>query len=561
MSAYLTASSLAGGSIVDDFLSAWSIGDPGDLAHVADQNTSILPEGQEFLRLVNFHLERLGSLPIEEVRGPLTALLEQLFPGRGARPAREDAEAFYACYHQSNEAVRQRYFPQRAHLFDADFSDYPAIADHRDFAPDAMARVAARIHMASNEEVRRLQAEIAIREAKLHWLRDEPEAAERDIDLALAWKPGHPEAYRTLAEQRFRRGRVADAAVAARRAAECRPDAHEYWHFLGTLLVRTGDLAGAAEAQRRALDLHPSHAAARRELDQVLARLADAAQPSAALAARERPDLLRQVKFSLTPAHLEALAGRGLQLEGLLHTRRLAEASRIEAPTAILAKTIPGAFIDVGAFCSLSGGGSINHVRIGRYCSIAGGVKIGSHEHPTDWLTTSRVTYEPHVYGWDTLMAGANAPAIHARKERFPNFCPVTTLGPDVWIGYGAFIKAGVTIGAGAIVAAQATVVRDVPPYTVVGGTPAKTLRLRFPERIVERLLKLQWWRYSIYDLFEAPFSRIEDAVDAIEALIASGAIQPFTGSDVRPADLVDPLAFAAVPEVPPPAQVNGHTH
>jgi acetyltransferase-like isoleucine patch superfamily enzyme len=423
-----------------------------------------------------------------------------------------------------------------------------------------MAKIAAGLHMASNSEVRRLRAEVAIRDARLHWLRDEPEAAERAMDRALAWKPGHAEAYRTLAEQMFRRERVADAAAAARRAAECRPDAPEYWHFLGMLLVRTGDLAGAVEAQRRAVELDPNHAAARNELERAQIRLANGAQPPAASGALAKPGPTRQVKIALTHAHLEALAGRGLQLEGLLHTRRLAETSRIEAPTAIFAKTTPGAFIDVGAFCSLSGGGSINNARIGRYCSIAGGVRIGAHEHPTDWLTTSRVTYEPHVYGWDTLMAGPGASDIQARKGRFPNPCPITTIGPDVWIGYGAFIRAGVTIGAGAIVAAQATVVRDVPPYTVVGGTPAKIMRLRFLEPIVERLLKLQWWRYSIYELFDAPFSQIEQAVNAIEALAASGAIQPFTGIEVRPADLADPLAFVAADGTRPPTQFNGHT-
>ena len=135
--------------------------------------------------------------------------------------------------------------------------------------------------------------------------------------------------------------------------------------------------------------------------------------------------------------------------------------------------------------------------------------------------------------------------------------CPITTLEPDVWIGHGAFIKAGVTIGTGAIVAAHATVVRDVPPYTIVGGTPAKALRLRFPEPIVERLLRLQWWRYSIFDLFGARFSRVEEALEFIEALIASGDVQPFAGTEVRPVDFADPIAFAAARDALPLAQVG----
>ncbi len=77
----------------------------------------------------------------------------------------------------------------------------------------------------------------------------------------------------------------------------------------------------------------------------------------------------------------------------------------------------------------------------------------------------------------------------------FPESCPTTEIGPDVWIGQGAFIKAGVTIGAGAIIGARATVLRDVPPYGIVVGTPGRVLRLRFPEATVERLLALRWWR------------------------------------------------------------------
>ena len=199
----------------------------------------------------------------------------------------------------------------------------------------------------------------------------------------------------------------------------------------------------------------------------------------------------------------------------------------------------------MGAFCNLSGG-AINNVRFGRYCSVASGVVIGPHEHPTDWLTTSRTAYYPQVNGWDELAAGAGAPSIHARKRPFPESCPLTEVGPDAWIGQGAFIKAGVTIGPGAIIGARATVLRDVPPYAIVVGTPGRVLRLRFPEAIVERLLAVQWWRYSIYDLFDAPMDSIEAALDVIEDLVARGAVTPYQGPEVRASDLANPKALAA---------------
>jgi len=135
------------------------------------------------------------------------------------------------------------------------------------------------------------------------------------------------------------------------------------------------------------------------------------------------------------------------RLPGLRHTGRLAEGSRFEAPTSVISTVPTGAFLEVGAFCNLSGG-TINNARFGRYCSLASGVVIGPHEHPTDWLTTSRTAYFPEVNGWDALLAEDRIPAIKARKRPFAGSCPITEIGPDAWIGQGAFIKAGVTIGA-----------------------------------------------------------------------------------------------------------------
>jgi acetyltransferase-like isoleucine patch superfamily enzyme len=249
--------------------------------------------------------------------------------------------------------------------------------------------------------------------------------------------------------------------------------------------------------------------------------------------------------FRLSGDELAQLDAVGLRVPGLRHTGRLAGDSRIETPTSIISVVAPGAFIDVGAFCNLSGG-TINNVRFERYCSVASGVVIGSHEHPTDWLTTSRAAYYPEVNGWDALVAGPNLGKVTASKRFFPNSCPVTTIGPDVWIGQGAFIKAGVNIGAGAIIGARATVLRDVPPYAIVVGTPGRVLRLRFPEPAVERLLAVAWWRYSIYDLFEAPMDSIEQALDVIEALVARGAVAPYQGREVAPENLADPAALAA---------------
>lgn len=257
-----------------------------------------------------------------------------------------------------------------------------------------------------------------------------------------------------------------------------------------------------------------------------------------------------QISLNLTSKDFAAFGAMGLKLPGLGTTGQIADSSVFEGPTSVLSKVIQGAAIQVGAFCNLSGG-TLNNVKADRYCSIASGVVIGSHEHPTDWLTTSRTAYYPQVNGWDRLMA-EDPQVVHARKRPFAASCPMTVLGPDVWIGQGAFIKSGVMIGAGAIIAARATVVKDVPPYAIVVGTPGRVLRLRFDEAVVERLLALQWWRFSIYDLFEAPMDDIERAIEVIAAMEADGVITPYEGPRITAADLAVPdRTLAALVENP----------
>ncbi|MCU0908306.1 MAG: CatB-related O-acetyltransferase [Rhodobacteraceae bacterium] len=249
--------------------------------------------------------------------------------------------------------------------------------------------------------------------------------------------------------------------------------------------------------------------------------------------------------LALSSPAIRSLAGVGLRLGGLASTARLDAASRIEGPTSIQSAVAGGALIDVGAFCNLSGG-QINNVVVGRYVSIADGVVVGAHEHPTDWLTTSRTSYYPEVHGWDRLMMGDAAEGLARRIVPYTGSCPVTTLGPDVWIGQGAFVKAGVTVGAGAVIGARATVLKDVPPYAIVVGTPARVIRLRFPDALVERMLAVQWWRYAIYDLFAAPMNRPEAVLDHIEDRVAAGTLHPYVGPVLGPADLTDPEAVAA---------------
>jgi acetyltransferase-like isoleucine patch superfamily enzyme len=221
------------------------------------------------------------------------------------------------------------------------------------------------------------------------------------------------------------------------------------------------------------------------------------------------------------------LAALGLKLPTIRGPLEMAQASFFEPPTMVQAQIMPRTLVQVGAFCSLASG-RIGNVRIGRYCSIAPEVVIGSNEHPVDWLTSSRVTHVADLHGWTKFLAPDRLDQINSKRIPFKDACRITNIGNDVWMGQGVFLKAGVTIGDGAIVAGRSVVVKDVPPYSIMAGTPAVVKKMRFPETIVERLLRLRWWRFSIFDLFGMPFDRIEEVVGLIEEKVARGELAEY---------------------------------
>lgn len=138
---------------------------------------------------------------------------------------------------------------------------------------------------------------------------------------------------------------------------------------------------------------------------------------------------------------------------------------------------------------------------IGKFCSIACGAKFlfTSANHKMSSLSTYPfpIFYEE----W-----GLDAKDI---RNAWDNKGDIV-IGNDVWIGYEAVIMAGVTIGDGAIIGTRAVVTKDVPPYTIVGGVPAKPIRKRFDDATVERLIKLRWWDWE--------HEKIAQSIAAIQA-------------------------------------------
>jgi tetrahydrodipicolinate N-succinyltransferase len=93
------------------------------------------------------------------------------------------------------------------------------------------------------------------------------------------------------------------------------------------------------------------------------------------------------------------------------------------------------------------------------------------------------------------------------------------TIGNDVWMGHNVNVLGGVTVGDGAIIAAGSIVTKDVPPYGIVAGVPATLKRLRFPEKTVERLLRVKWWDLELEMLSGLPFRDIDRSLDALEEI------------------------------------------
>lgn len=124
---------------------------------------------------------------------------------------------------------------------------------------------------------------------------------------------------------------------------------------------------------------------------------------------------------------------------------------------------------------------------IGKFCMIASDVKFIMNG--ANHLTYSLSTYPFAIFGkgWENAMEGKSYP----QKGDI-------NIGNDVWIGYSATIMAGVTIGDGAIIATNSTVIKDVEPYSIVGGNPAKEIKKRFSIEVITKLLELQWWNWDI---------------------------------------------------------------
>lgn len=158
---------------------------------------------------------------------------------------------------------------------------------------------------------------------------------------------------------------------------------------------------------------------------------------------------------------------------------RIAQGSVVYQGSAIIGSSI-GRYSYCGYDCQ------IVNAEIGSFCSISDHVYIGGAEHPLNWASTSPVFQHVKHSGPTKRFAKFEVPPVKR-----------TLIGSDVWIGHAATIKQGVNVGIGAVIGSNALVTKDIPPYAIVGGVPAKVIKYRFDDDTIAALLKSEWWLMS----------------------------------------------------------------
>jgi phosphonate metabolism protein (transferase hexapeptide repeat family) len=180
--------------------------------------------------------------------------------------------------------------------------------------------------------------------------------------------------------------------------------------------------------------------------------------------------------------------------------------------SALIIKSTLGAWTEVMRGCSviesvlgdysyLAGDNQVIYSTIGKFCSVASGVRLNPGNHPMQRVTQHHMTYRRAAYGF-----GDNDAAFFDWRRAH-----LVTIGHDVWIGHNAVVMPGVTIGTGAVIGSGAVVTRDVAPYQIVVGVPARPLRFRFRPEVITGLLRSAWWDWP-HEVLAERLPELDDA-------------------------------------------------
>lgn len=147
------------------------------------------------------------------------------------------------------------------------------------------------------------------------------------------------------------------------------------------------------------------------------------------------------------------------------------------------------------------------NTKIGSFCTIAHNVLIGAGQHPLNFLSV-----HPFQYSNNFVKHKKNI------DKPFLSYSPVE-VGNDVWIGSNVVIMDRIRIGDGAVIGSNAVVTKDIPPYAIAVGIPAKVVRYRFDQEIINELLQIKWWRFDDSQLAGLPFDDIESCINQLRKI------------------------------------------
>ena len=179
-------------------------------------------------------------------------------------------------------------------------------------------------------------------------------------------------------------------------------------------------------------------------------------------------------------------------------------------------------------------------IQMGRYCSVALGLNFIAAKHPLDTISTSPFIYESKFFK-DAALKWIDKGYTYTLRDQLVPPPPPTIFENDVYVCTNALLKPGIRLHTGCVVAQNAIVTKDVPPYAIVGGSPARVLKYRFDEPTIKRLLELKWWEYHFAD-FDGIDARqdINYYLDQLEERIYNGLIKPFNPRKMQFEELIE---------------------
>lgn len=165
-----------------------------------------------------------------------------------------------------------------------------------------------------------------------------------------------------------------------------------------------------------------------------------------------------------------------------------------------------GRYFNIGLYSYIA------NSEVGNYCTFGSRLSISAFSHPINWLSIHEFQYRDttNIYG-ESL--------YDSRENILKNDSRLTIIGNDVWVADNSVVLSGLKLGNGCIIGASSVVVKDVPPYAIVAGNPARIIKYRFSQEVIDELERLKWWDLSITKLRGIQFDKIEYAIEGLRKI------------------------------------------